>query len=324
MKLTALARAAQTIVSRNHSILIYSQPKAGKTELAGTIAKIKAVRNIYWFDIENGSDTLLNPHLGLTEAEMEKITIIKVMDTRDNPIAIETMLKALTAKTSVSICEAHGRVDCAHCTKAKAPFISFCLKDLSHNDVVVIDSGSQLGDSALAAACIGKPNMFKPTFDEYGMVNKWLGDCMSVVQQCEHTNFVVLTHEIALEDDEGKDKLFPLMGSKNFSMKCAKYFGTVIYLHKKMGKHVGGSSSTYRADLLTGSRIGAAIEKGELNMEEVLVKYGILKGDSAPSVNVNTEKGETHEEVKSGETQEAPPVEKKLTLAERLALKHKA
>ena len=329
MKLSALAKATQSVVQTNHSILIYSQPKCGKTELVGTAAKIDEIENIYWFDLENGSETLLNSHLGLTPEQMDKITIIKIADTRDNPIAIETMLKALTSKVPVDICEAHGRVDCADCKKAKAPFISFCLSKCTHNDLVVIDSGSQLGDSALAAACIGKPNMFKPTFDEYGMVNKWLGDCMSVVQQCRHTNFVVITHEIALEDDEGKDKLFPLMGSKNFSMKCAKYFGTVVYLHKKMGKHVGGSSSTYRADLLTGSRIGAAIEKGELNMEEILVKYGVLKKGSSSQNAVSsvemvssneTTNGGNHDEDVKKETN-AQPTEKKLTLAERLALK---
>lgn len=320
MKLSQVAKAVNDLARPNHSILVYSQPKTGKTEFVGTAAKIPEIKNIFWFDLENGSETLLNNHLALTEEQMEKITLIKIADSRDNPIAIETILKALTSKTGVRICEAHGRVDCADCTKSNSPFIFFNYRDCTHNDLIVIDSGSQLGDSALAAACLGKPQMFKPTFDEYGMVNKWLGDVMSVIQQCVHTNFVVITHEIALEDDEGKDKIFPLMGSKAFSMKCAKYFGTVAYLYKKMGKHAGGSSSTFRADLMVGSRIGATLEKGELDMKEILIKGGVLRtgefsSPSTPQTLVTDNQA----------TKEIPKAEvtKPLTLAERLALKKK-
>lgn len=287
MKLSEIARAVATL-QPNHSILVYGPPKTGKTRLVGTAAKIPEIKRIFWFDLENGVETLLG--MGLTEEELDKITLIKIADTRDNPIGIETMLKALTSKTPVAICEKHGKVNCAECAKASLPSISFFLKDLTHNDLVVTDSGSQLGDSALGAACLGKDGMFKPTFDEYGMVNKWLGDICSVIQQCVNTNFVVLTHEIALEDDEGKDKFFPLMGSKQFSMKCAKYFGTVVYVHKKLNKHTAGSSSTYLGDRMTGSRVNAVIEKsGEISMRAILIEGGILReGGSSETVNKPT------------------------------------
>jgi len=279
MNLLELKKATARI-QPNHSILIYSQPKMGKTRLAGTAAKINELNKIYWIDIENGSETLLN--MGLTDEELSKIILIKIADTRDSPIAIETILKTFTSKVPLKICELHGKIDCAECVKAGNSFYSWHLEQCTHNDLVVVDSGSQLGDSAMAAACLGKPHMFKPTFDEYGMVNKWLGDVCSVIQQCKNTNFVVLTHEIALEDDEGKDKLFPLMGSKPFSMRCAKFFGTVVYLHKKMNKHTGGSSSTYRADVLTGSRIGVAIENSkEPLMRDILIEGGILRSPNA-------------------------------------------
>lgn len=273
-------KKATAKVQPNHSILIYSQPKMGKTRLAGTAAKIPELNKIYWIDIENGSETLLN--MGLTDDELAKIQLIKIADTRDTPIAIETILKTFTSRTPLKICELHGRVDCAECTKLGNTFYQWHLDQCTHNDLVVVDSGSQLGDSALAAACLGKPGMFKPTFDEYGMVNKWLGDVCSVIQQCRNTNFVVLTHEIALEDDEGKDRIFPLMGSKQFSMRCSKFFGTVVYLHKKMNKHAAGSSSTYRSDVLTGSRIGVALENSkEPSMRDILINGGILRSPSA-------------------------------------------
>lgn len=294
-------------VQPNHSVLMYGPPKTGKTRLAGTAARIAELEKIYWIDIENGVQTLLN--MGLTDEELAKIVLIRIADTRDNPIAIETILKTFTSKTPLNICELHGRIDCAECRKAGSSFFSWHLGQCTHNDLVVLDSGSQLGDSALAAACLGKPGMYKPTFDEYGMVNKWLGDVCSVIQQCANTNFVVLTHEIALEDDEGKDKIFPLMGSKQFSMRCSKFFGTVVYVHKKMNKHVAGSSSVYRSDVLTGSRIAVALEQSkDPSMRDILIDGGILKPPSAES-----------------QPQAAPTVVAKpaLSLAEKLAASKK-
>ena len=306
-------KTATARVQPNHSILLYGPPKGGKTQLAGTAASIAEINNIFWIDLENGHETLLN--CGLTDEQLAKITLIKITDTRDNPIAIETILKSFTSKVPVNICELHGKIDCAECKKASAPFLAWNLAKCTHNDLVVIDSGSQLGDSALGAACLGKPGMFKPTFDEYGMVSKWLGDICSVIQQCANTNFVVLTHEIALEDDEGKDKIFPLMGSKQFSMRCAKFFGTVVYVHKKMNKHVAGSSSTYRSDVLTGSRVNAELEKNkEPSMRDILIEGGILKSLSSSSTTADS----TPQKVEEAKTEEK---KQPSTLAERLAAK---
>lgn len=276
----------------------------GKTRLVGTAAKIKELVTIWWFDLENGVETLLN--MGLTDEELSKVKLIRIKGTRNDPIAIETILKAFTSKVPLNICEMHGRVDCAECLRNKDPFIKWHLKQCTHNDLVVIDSGSELGDAALAAACLGKPEMYKPTFDEYGMVSKWLGDVCSVIQQCTNTNFVVITHEISLTDDENKDKIYPLFGSKAFSMKAAKFFGTVVYLQKKLNKHVAGSSSTYQGNILTGSRLGVAIEKSkEPSMCDILIDGGILK---APAAHTDSEE--------PAEVAEAPAAP--LSLAERL------
>ncbi len=269
-------KKATAIVQPNHSILIYGPPKSGKTRLIATAAKLPEIHKIYWFDIENGIETLLN--MDLTEEEMQKIVVIRIPDTRDNPVAIETVLKTFSAKAPVKICELHGKVDCAECLKNQAPFLAWCIPQCTHNDLVVIDSGSQLGDSALNSSCMGKPVTYKPLLDDYGSAGKYLADICSVIQQCRNTNFVVATHEIALEDDEGKDKIFPLFGTKNFSMRCAKFFGTVVYVHKKLGKHVAGSSSTYRPDVLTGSRVNAKLEASkEPSMYDILIAGGVLK-----------------------------------------------
>jgi hypothetical protein len=281
VKLSQIA-AAVAEVQPNHSILIYGPPKSGKTRLAGTAAKIEEIKNIYWFDTENGAQTLTN--MGLTEAEMDKITLFRITDTRETPYAIETVLKAFSAKATIQICDTHGRVACDECSKARAPFTPFSLRNCTHDDLIVVDSGSQLGDSALNAACAGKSLEFKPGWDEYGLQGKYLSDILSVVQQAHYTNFVFLTHEIALEDDQKKDRIFPLMGSKNFCMKVSKYFGTVAYVHMKLGKHAAGSSSTYRSDTLTGSRVNAVLEAAkEPTMRQILVDGGILRASPTPA-----------------------------------------
>ena len=274
MKLSAIAKAV-AVVSANHAILIYGPPKGGKTRLVGSAAQLEEVENIFWFDVENGSDTLLN--MGLTEAEMDKITLFKIRDTRENPIGIETLLKCMGRGTH-NVCDMHGKVDCADCTKAKLSFTPFSLSKCTHNDIVVIDSGSQLGESAMAAACMGQSVLFKPGYDEFGIQGKYLSDILSTIQQATFTNFVVICHALVQEDDDDKEKFFPLMGTKPYSLRVAGKFGTVVFVDKKMNKHVAGSSSTYRSNVVTGSRVGAEIEKSkELTMRAILIDGGILK-----------------------------------------------
>lgn len=275
MKLSDIAAAVHKI-KPNHSILLYGPPKTGKTQLVGTAAKIPEIKRIFWIDLENGAETLL--HMGLTETEMEKIILIRIPDTREVPRGIETVLKMFSAKTPVTICDVHGRIACPEC---KTEGTQFCLKDCTHNDLIVIDSGSQLGDSALAMACAGKPVEFKPGWDEYGLSVKWLGDIMGVIQAATYTNFVMITHELIIEEEVNgvqKDKILPLVGTKAFCSKVAKYFGTVVYTEIKMGKHQGGSSTTYKPNHITGSRLNVAIEKSkEYSMKAILIEGGILQ-----------------------------------------------
>lgn len=278
MKLSALAAAVNT-TRPNHSILIYGDAKTGKTQFVGTSARISEFKRIFWIDLENGSETLL--HMGLSAEEMDKIELIKIPDTREVPRGCETLLKMMSSKVPISICATHGKVACQECEKVKAPYTSFCLKDLTHEDLVVIDSGSQLGDSALALACIGKPVEYKPGFDEWGSAGKYLGDILSVIQQAANTNFVVITHTIVVEEEVNgvkRDKIYPLLGTRNMSSKVAKYFGTVVFLELKMGKHVGGSSSMYKANHTTGSRLNVKVEASkELDMRSIFIEGGILK-----------------------------------------------
>ena len=287
MNLLEVSKAV-ALASANHAMLIYGPPKAGKTRLVGTAAKLPEVERIFWFDLENGSDTLLN--MGLTDEEMQKITLFKPQDTRENPIAIETMLKCMGRGTH-KVCDMHGKVDCADCTKHNRAFTAFSLSQCTHNDLVVIDSGTQLGESAMAAACMGQSVLFKPTFDEFAIQGKYLSDILSTIQQAVFTNFVVICHALLQEDEDEKEKFFPLMGTKPYSLRVAGKFGTVVFVEKKMNKHVAGSSSTYRSNVVTGSRVNAKIENASVpDMKTILIDGGVLKrGVHVPRVAVTEE-----------------------------------
>jgi hypothetical protein len=189
-----------------------------------------------------------------------------------------------SAKKPITICDLHGKVDCVECqdkTTKQFQGDTFCLMDCTHNDLVVIDSGSQLGDSALNMACAGKPIEYKPGYEEYGNQSKWLGDILSVMQAAHFTNFVMISHVIPIEEEYNgvkRDKFYPLVGTRAFSSKVAKYFGTVVYVEIKLGKHAAGSGSTYKTDAITGSRVNALMEKSQaLDMRAIFIEGGILK-----------------------------------------------
>lgn len=260
MNLNQIAKAVKETQQPKNcaTILIYGDPKSGKSELAATVAKVPWVKNVYWFDIENGSDTLITMvHKGkLTEAQASKIQLISVPDTPEEPRAMETVMKALTVKKDQLICEEHGKIGCVICRDKQAPTVPFNIDKCTEEDFIVVDSGSALGISILNYYCKGKPSDFKPGWDEYGAQGRVLGDFGLVIQGAR-TNFIVIAHSISVdytENDKEIEKLYPSVGTKNFARTFAKYFSHVIYLEIKLGLHKGGSSSLYRKDTVTGSR----------------------------------------------------------------------
>lgn len=260
----AIAKAEVDVAS-GHSILVYGPPKSGKTALAATIAESTRIDNVYMFDNENSWEVLLwmIREGKLSEAAAAKINVIRIIDSKDDPYAIDTMIKCLNSiRHPVYLDTSDGRV------LQKKPvgelpehIIEFQMSKLTKRDVVITDSLSQLSASALTAACPRNVADFKPGWDEYGLQGKWLTDCLAIVQQAKYTNFVCVTHEILLPDQDGVERFFPVCGTKNFCYTVAKYFGTVVSTGTKMKKHIVGSSSVYSDKKLTGSRRGISLEK---------------------------------------------------------------
>ena len=302
--LAELAAASHALsVPTNHTLLIYGDPKSGKTRLAATLAKIPQVRRVYFFDGENGSDTLLTmARTGiLSTPEAEKIVLIKVLDTPDHPYFIETVLRSFfpAQGKSVRICSAHGRAECPVCIQKKVTgegeWTPFDIGELGHNDWVVIDSGTQLANSAIESVTKGFAYTTKFGFNEYGPQGRMLTDILTLIQAAP-TNFCVICHQVVLKEGQYEEettntkgeavtkkaflsndvKFYPLMGTKPFSLTVAKFFGTVMYTDMRLRKHVAGSSSTYNSDMITGSRLGIAIEKAEAaDLSIVLPQAGL-------------------------------------------------
>ena len=245
MKLSQKSRA------KSHRVLIFGPPKSGKTQLAGTLA---SEFNLVWFDLEAGIDTLKK----LPPEQQDRIEVLTIPDTRGFPIAIETLLKAIKG-APVEICEAHGKVACAICKKDGAPFTRVALNELPLDTVVVVDSLTQLTNSAIAHITKNQPEDYKLNYDDWGNLGKLMDTFLSYVQQAPF-NIVCISHETEVEMEDGKQKLVPTAGTRNFSRNTAKYFDEVVYCEVKNKKHVAASATTYANNILTGSRSGISLE----------------------------------------------------------------
>jgi len=242
-------------------VLVYGPPKSGKTELVGRLAE---EMNLIWFDLENGIDTLFK----MPVEWQSRIEAVKIPDTRGYPIAIETCLKVIRGD-EVVICEEHGKVGCPNCVdiKTKTPkpgkeVTRVCLRELGTNDVVVFDSLTQLTNSAIANITRNKPDDYKLNYDDWGNLGKVLDTFLSYVQNAPF-NVVCISHENAVEMNDGKEKLVPTAGTRNFSRNSAKYFGEVIYCEVVNKTHKFASSTLYKNNVLTGSRAGKKLEESK-------------------------------------------------------------
>jgi AAA domain len=247
-----MTKLSQSPRGTRQSALIFGPPKTGKTQLVGGLS---ATHNLIWFDLENGHATLFQ----LPESQQERIELITLPDTRSYPIAIETCLKVIKGGP-VSICESHGKVDCATCKKSVAPVNSIHLNALDSDTIVVFDSLTQLTNSAISHITQGKPDDYKLDYSDWGNLGKLMDIFLSHVQQAKF-NVVCISHETEVEMEDGKMKIVPTAGTKNFSRNTAKYFSHVVYAEVRSMKHRFTSSTTATVNIVAGSRTGVTLEK---------------------------------------------------------------
>lgn len=282
-------KLSQKPIDHLHKVLIFGPPKSGKTKLAGTLAE---KYNLIWFDLENGIRTLTQ----LPIEWQERIEVISLPDTRSFPVAIETCLKVIRGGKGY-VCEKHGKWNCALCAKDNSPVVTLELNALTSEYCVVIDSLTQLTNSAIAHITKNQPEDYKLQYDDWGNLGKLMDIFLSHVQQAPF-NIVCISHETEVPMEDDTLKLVATAGTRNFSRNTAKYFDEVIYCEVKNKKHISASSTTYANKILTGSRSGFALESIAGNSSLIPLFTGEIP-KTTESANSNTPATKAASDLKS-------------------------
>jgi hypothetical protein len=237
------------------SVLVYGPPKTGKTQLVGELANYF---NLHWFDFENGYETLLK----LSESAKKRVELYRIPDSKSYPIAIETVLK-ISKGDPVEMCPEHSKVGCALCKKETKEFYKIHLNVLNpKQDIVVFDSITQLVDSAINHMSKGKPDDYKFDYADWANLGRVMSKFLSDIQTARY-NVICISHETEAEMEDGKMKIVPTAGTRNFSRNTAKFFGHVIYADVRTGKHKFTSSSTGIMNVVSGSRSDLDLSKSD-------------------------------------------------------------
>ena len=234
-------------------VLVYGQPKSGKTELTG---KLSHTKKLWYFDLEDGIKSLLKPGI----ANLDNIEYFKIPDTQLYPIAAETLIKVVRGG-QVSICHTHGKIGCAVC-KSADQLSPINTSTFTNQDVLVIDSVSQLSQSIMNYILkdrLAKSDDVKPEWNDWARQGLILDRIFSNLQQAPF-NVIAITHENLVEMEDGKKKLVPVAGSSQFGKTFAKYFDDVAYLETSNRKFKSYTSvEDCIAPAIVGSRAGIKI-----------------------------------------------------------------
>jgi hypothetical protein len=247
MKIDEIATSTAT------RLIVMGLSGAGKSTLVSQLAHHK---KLHWFSLDNDIDILRK----LPPAARSNIEAYVIPDTATFPVAADTMMKVFKYKKG-EICNLHGVWNCGVCKKTGAPVTAVDLTNLNPaEDIVVIDTISQLSHSVLSHATKNQPVDYKPERDDWGALRKWTEFFYSEFQGAKF-NLICIAHSIEAEMEDGKTKLVPSFGSKDMSTKIAGAFSHIVYCDVVNKRHAAISSSTGSMKVLTKSRTGFEIEK---------------------------------------------------------------
>lgn len=260
------------VPSKRNKIIVFGPPKSGKTALAGELAAHGFT--LHWMDCEKGVKTLLNPEILPTQFR-KNVKVINIPDHRLYPCAIDAVNEVFKGGVK-KFCWEHGKHLCPLCSKDPSARWSheFDLGTFGDTDILVIDSWTQVADSAMNKATLAKvkgPNgdEYKYEFDDYRMQAAKLNGPLTKIQSCD-INIIVISHQLDAEKAENKEYLVPQAGTRNASLIVAKYFDEVVYMSTMNKRHRAYSSSTAFTTIQTGGRSGVKLdEQKELSLIDI-------------------------------------------------------
>lgn len=286
MNLLELRQAIQEerITQAGRTTLIWGQPRVGKTRWALTIAKAPQIKRVFFFDFENGWETVIyakdkegNPYF--TDVELAKIQVIRVLDLPDNPRAVKTTEalfrnRARTMRFAAETGDFKGKEK-----KAEDTDIVIEPDMWGPETAIILDTIGQVGISALNLAESNKPDA-KDKRQWYMEATNRLNNIFTTIQAspayviaCTH----VLTNEVVLATDKSgnptrtREDLYPLCLSKNYGMNVGKFFGSIIYRYIELNKFAHLSSPNKKSGIQAGTRTDVDISSDlDTTLPEVL------------------------------------------------------
>lgn len=234
-------------------VMVFGDSKTGKSTLVSRLTR--AGYDLIWLSCDGGH-TIIDK---LAPEEQEKIDIIILPDTRDFPIAQDTVRRLMKGDKH-DVCHAHGMIDCRCFKKGTAGFSTYEFNRHSLRKIVVIDHLTAVTASMMSQVCKGTPDDYKPKLDDYGALSSHM---TSLMRNCQIAGFnlicIAQTMEAVMEDNQ--KRLTPAVGSYEFGRNVAQYFDHIVYCRIKNKGHEFGSNTTYDAGIITGSRSDFAIEE---------------------------------------------------------------
>lgn len=225
------------------SILIFGPSGTGKTVEAATIAHYEPIKRIIYLDGEKSTDSINPPPKGLlTPEQTAKFDIYHLRDILGNeakaagsdvysipaiksePRFAQSVLNFLGATSR----EVYYHPVTATILTDKKPGCESLPSwlGMGPGDALVIDTLSQLAVSLHALVQLKYRHAHG--MQDWGVVAQLLNTILSRFQN-PHTSVVCVTHIIEQEKIGVREGMvYPLVGSKNYSVNAAKYFGHTV------------------------------------------------------------------------------------------------
>jgi AAA domain len=249
--------------SATKRVLIHGISGSGKSTLAAEMS-LHGYKLI-WLNIENAADTLLK----LPVAAQDNINLINIPDSSSYPIAAQTLL-TLFKSGKAQICDSHGKTSCPICARDPESIVTLVdFSTLGSNDIVVLDTATQLSYSIMAFTMKDKSVEIKPERDDWGALRKYTEFFKSQFQGARF-NLIVVCQSQEADLEDGVSKLVPSFGSAGMSAAFGSAFDTVVFTEIKNGKHRAYSKSTASPKFLSRSRSDFAIEDAPIGSLSLL------------------------------------------------------